>query len=120
MPKPRVFCRSALFGFLLLAGCHTPPPPTAVAPASAPAATHPVSADAPVWALPPDGQRRAQALAAFANGRIAELNKDSADAAEHYLAAAQLEQWHCSSRHRRQPGCLTPAACAAAAAAAGW
>ncbi len=94
MPKPRVFCRSALFGFLLLAGCHTPPPPTAVAPASAPAATHPVSADAPVWALPPDGQRRAQALAAFANGRIAELNKDSADAAEHYLAAAQLEPDH--------------------------
>lgn len=94
MLKPRVFFRSALSGAMLLAGCRTPPSPTSAVPSIAPAVTHPVPAAVTAYALAPEGQRRAQALAEFANGRIAEFHKDSADAAEHYLAAAQLEPDH--------------------------
>ena len=86
MHKPRVFCISALCGVMLLAGCRTPPPPLATSPAPPPAAP-----DVAVLSLSPEGLRRAQALAEFANGRLAELNKDNAGAIEHYLAAAQLE-----------------------------
>jgi tetratricopeptide (TPR) repeat protein len=88
MNKPRVFCICALSGVFLLAGCRTPPAPAATSPTPATAA-----ADVPPAVLPlsADAQRRAQALAAFARGRFAELHKDNADAVEHYLVAAQLE-----------------------------
>ncbi len=86
MNKPRVFCICALSGIFLLAGCRTPPVPLAAPPASAAADVPPAVAP-----LSAEGQRRAQALAAFARGRLAELGKDNADAVEHYLAAAQLE-----------------------------
>jgi tetratricopeptide (TPR) repeat protein len=91
MQKQRVVCIFALNSVLLLAGCRTPPAPTVVVPVAAPTVTKTVPVVATAFVLPPEGQRRAQALAAFANGRIAELNKDAADAVEHYLAAAQLE-----------------------------
>jgi len=88
MNKPRVFCICALSGVFLLAGCRTPPAPAPTSPTPATAAADQPAA---VAALSPDGQRRAQALAEFARGRLAELGKDNADAVEHFLAAAQLE-----------------------------
>lgn len=84
----RVFCKGALCSILLLAGCRTPPTPLSRAPVPPSAAPDTARAE---LSLSPEGLRRAQALAEFASGRIAELNKDNAEAVEHFVAAAQLE-----------------------------
>jgi len=106
MQKQRVLSSGALLVVWLLAGCRTPPPPAAVVPVPATAVTQHVAAAATAFVLSPAAQLRAQALAEFADGRLAEINKDSAEAVEHYLAAAQLEPDNESLQMRTAQGLL--------------
>ena len=104
MQKQRVVCIYALNGILLLTGCRTPSPSTVPVPSPAVAKNAPAGVMA--FSLPPEGQRRAQALAEFACGMLAELSKDNPDAVEHYLAAAQLEPDHEALQMKTAQGLL--------------